>query len=244
MLCCLLLVGGWLLLTGCRERTQPALPGSASSASTSDASSTPALFPVRQDSLWGYIDRQGRSVMDPQFDRAWRFSGDRALIRKNGRYGFIDTTGTVAIKPQYADAWHFSDGVAPVQKDSLWGFVNPTGEIVVAPQFDLAPGVVEEGAPSDTAFRRARVDGQYGYRNEDGEIVIEPQFEQAWTFSDGRARVMKNGRWGYVNRQGQLVIDPRFARAWDFRGGLARVELADGRLGYIDTTGTLVWPRP
>ena len=134
--------------------------------------------------------------------------------------------------------------MAPVQKDSLWGFVNPTGEIVVAPQFDLAPGVVEEGAPSDTAFRRARVDGQYGYRNEDGEIVIEPQFEQAWTFSDGRARVMKNGRWGYVNRQGQLVIDPRFARAWDFRGGLARVELADGRLGYIDTTGTLVWPRP
>jgi hypothetical protein len=229
-----------LLALGCEKRSQPALDGEETAGV--ERQSGAGLFPIRQDSLWGFIDRTGEVAIAPQFDRAWRFSEGRALIRDGRRYGFIDTTGAVVVAPQFADAWHFSDGVAPVQTDSLWGFIDRSGEIVVAPQFDLAPGVVEEGPPGDAAFRRAQVDGQYGYRNEDGELVIQPRFDQAWTFSGGLARVRKDGRWGFINRRGEVVIDPQFAQAWDFRQGLARVQTPDGRIAYVDTTGAVVWP--
>jgi hypothetical protein len=239
-----LLAGVVLFALGCEKRSQPALDESSGTPRTATAADGGSLlFPVETDSLWGYIDRSGSVVIEPQFDRAWRFSGARALIQKDGQFGFIDTTGTVVIEPQYADAWHFSDGVAPVQTDSLWGFIDPGGEVVVSPSFGLAPAVVEEGASENGRYQRTRVDGRYGYRSEDGRMVIEPRFEQAWTFSDGRARVRRDGRWGYIDRRGQVVIEPRFQRAWDFRHGLARVETASGRLAYIDTTGTQVWPR-
>jgi len=238
-----LLAGVFLFATGCQERTQPALDGNGEARAASSSSETArVLFPVEQDSLWGYIDRTGSVVIEPQFDRAWRFSGARALIRQDGRFGFIDTTGAVVIEPKYADAWHFSDGVAPVQTDTLWGFIDPTGEVVVSPSFGLAPAVVEEGAPETGRYQRARVDGRYGYRNDDGGMVIEPRFEQAWTFSNGRARVQRDGRWGYIDRRGQLVVEPQFRQAWDFRNGLARVVTETGGLAYIDTTGAQVWP--
>ena len=33
-----------------------------------------ALFPVEQNGKWGYIDKTGRMVIEPQFDRTWDFS--------------------------------------------------------------------------------------------------------------------------------------------------------------------------
>jgi len=209
-------------------------------------SSTPpeaasVLFPVQQDSLWGFINPRGDLVIEPRFDRAWRFSDGHALVRVDGQYGFIDSTGTLAVAPRFADAWHFSEGLAPVAQDSLWGFINRDGEVVVDPQFELPPGTLEEN-PSDPDYRRARVGGQYGYRNPEGTMVIPPRFEQAWYFSDGRARIRKDGQWGFINRDGDVVIEPQFERAWDFRDGLARVETSDGTVGYVTREGTMVWP--
>lgn len=220
------------------DASAPAPTQEAQPASTAAS----ALFPVPHKEAWGYIDRHGTLVIEPQFDRAWRFSDGRALVRQGNRYGYIDTTGTTVIAPQFADAWHFSEGLAPVQADSLWGFVNRQGDLVVDPQFELVPGVLEDRS-SNGPYQRANIDGQYGFRNPSGDLVIEPRFEQAWHFSEGRARVKQNGQWGFIDQNGAVVIEPQFAQAWDFRNGLARVVLPDGRVGYVDRSGTLVWPR-
>lgn len=55
-----------------------------------------ALFPVEQDGQWRYINRTGEIVIEPQLDRAYRFSGTHALIRQEGRHGFIDPSGSVS----------------------------------------------------------------------------------------------------------------------------------------------------
>jgi hypothetical protein len=55
------------------------------------------LFPMRQKEKWGYIDRTGKVVIEPQFDFADRFSEELAAIRVGnetvGQYGYIDKTG-------------------------------------------------------------------------------------------------------------------------------------------------------
>lgn len=225
-----------LLLAGCVPEDAPSSSETAASADTA-----PALFPVPTGAGWGYINRSGTLVIQPQFDRAWRFTDGRALIREGPHFGYIDTTGAVVVEPRFSDAWHFSEGLAPVQTDSLWGFINPEGELVVDPQFDLVPGVLEDHPP-DGPYRRANVNGRYGFRNADGDLVIDPQFDQAWHFSEGRARVKQDGRWGFIDQSGAVVIPPRFEQAWDFRDGLARVTLDNGTVGYVDRDGTLVWP--
>lgn len=229
----LFVMTGLLALVGCRDTAQPALDDTGPTSET--------LFPVEQNDQWGYITPRGRLAIQPQFEQAHRFVNNRALVRQDRQYGFIDSTGAVVIEPTYADAWHFSEGLAPVQRDSLWGFIDRTGALVVDPQFELVPSVLEE-TRRDSAFHRIQVNGQYGYRNSSGTVVIPPSFDQAWYFSEGRARIRDDDRWGFIDRSGNVVIEPRFAQAWDFRNGLARVRLADGRMGYVDTSDTLVWP--
>ncbi len=40
---------------------------------------TPELFPIRQNQKWGYINRKGEVVVQPQFAQAWFFSEGLAV---------------------------------------------------------------------------------------------------------------------------------------------------------------------
>jgi hypothetical protein len=46
---------------------------------------------------YGYIDKTGKIVIKPQFDKAYDFSEGLASISLNGKWGFIDNTGKIAI---------------------------------------------------------------------------------------------------------------------------------------------------
>ncbi len=209
-----------LCLAGCREVSQPALDG------------TGPLFPVEQQGEWGYITREGDLVIEPQFDRAYRFFEDRALVRQNDRFGFIDTSGTFVIPPSYAAAGPFSEGLAPVRPDSLWGFVDRSGTMVIRPQYAMA---ARNLARPDTAHP----DGT--------EPHAEPLLFAAPTappsyFSDRYARFRQNGHWGYLDRRGDVALAPQFDSASDFRNGLARVQLQNGEMAYVTPNGTRIWP--
>lgn len=61
-------------------------------------------------SLWGYIDGQGRIVIDPQFTAARSFHCGRALVKdKNGKKFFIDITGKMVYEPMWDSYDDISD---------------------------------------------------------------------------------------------------------------------------------------
>ncbi len=235
---------GLLLLIGaaaCTEAPDDAAP----------APSDTRLYPVQQGGQWGYIDGRGDVIIAPQYDAAYAFSEDLALVRRDSLYGYIDRSGEVVIAPQFTDAWYFSDGRAAVKQDGQWGLIDTTGEIVEVfedsagaftdeARFQLDPRVRVERPQQASPLDRVRIGGLYGFRR-DGQMAIAPQFEQAWYFAEGRARVREDGQWGYIDTTGAFVVRPRFGRAWGFAGGLALVQRGD-RYGYIDTTGAFVWP--
>lgn len=199
-----------------------------------------ALLPVVEDGRWGYIDTRGAVVIRPQFERAWRFAGDLALVRRGGLYGFIHRDGSFAIEPRFTDAWHFSGGLAPVELDTTWAFVDRDGRVVADTQFNLSDTTLVESRAGTPQLHLVSSQGRYGFEAADGRSVIEPQFENAWRFSEGLARVMVGGEWGYIDRNGNLAVDPRFDLAWDFRDGAAMVQV-DGNFGYIEQTGRYLW---
>ncbi len=94
-------------------------------------------FPANNDAArWGYIDKTGAFVIEPQFDGADPFSEGLAVVavcaRRCRRYGYIDKTGTVVIKPQFEWAAEFSEGLAAVGTNSgLFGYIDKTGAFVI-----------------------------------------------------------------------------------------------------------------
>lgn len=89
-----------------------------------------SLYLVSINGLYGYIDKTGKMVIDPQFEWAVEFSENLAAVRINGKYGFIDKSGKIVIQPKFDFVRSFSDGYAAVEIDGRIKNIDKTGEYV------------------------------------------------------------------------------------------------------------------
>lgn len=85
------------------------------------------LAPVRDaaTSLWGYVDRQGRWAIAPQFDAAYSFADGLAGINIDGKRGFLAPDGSFAVVPQFDDFTRHDGGAAAVKTAEGWGVIAP-----------------------------------------------------------------------------------------------------------------------
>jgi hypothetical protein len=58
------------------------------------------LAAIKVGGKWGYIDKGGRIVINPQFDSVGLFSEGLADVGLGGRHGSIDKTGRYVWNPQ------------------------------------------------------------------------------------------------------------------------------------------------
>jgi hypothetical protein len=65
------------------------------------------LFPVRVKAKTGYIDSQGKLIINPQYDEGWGFSEGLAPVRVGNKWGYINHQGRIVIKPQFFQASPF-----------------------------------------------------------------------------------------------------------------------------------------
>ncbi|MCX6844402.1 MAG: WG repeat-containing protein [candidate division WOR-3 bacterium] len=198
--------------------------------------------------LYGYINKAGKVVTEPQFDWVSDFHDGLAFFMNEGtppdRWGYINKAGKVVIRPQFEKAGDFSEGLAPVRIDGKWGYIDRAGRVVIAPQFAEERGFSEGLAAvgfGGGPLRRLDLDGGewngpgegsgYGYIDKTGKMVIKPQFSRAGDFSDGLAQVWVGGGVGRSERAERQSID---------RSHKSRY-IDTYRFGYIDKTGKYIW---
>lgn len=167
-------------------------------------------------SKYGYIDRTGKYVIEPQFDEAKDFSDDGlapvgfaqdiAVLSEVPQTGLTgDEERDKAISEEEKNKPQISEGEIRVVK---WGLINEIGKIVVNPIFDNIENFSEGLA---VASRGIGNFSTCGYIDKTGKYVIEPKFDQCDSFRNGIAYVTpQNG--DSVNVQGvpfdkKLVID-------------------------------------
>ncbi len=221
------------------------------------------LFPIRQNGKWGYINRKGVIIIEPQFlgvaskDYLFNIGWSEGLapVRfSNGFWGYIDKTGKTVIEPRFGLASRFSEGLARVMSNGrLVAYINKTGEIVIPPRYcymgdsgDFTEGLAYvEFIPGCISFSHSHVDRrtEYGYIDKTGKMILPRLGGGAW-FVEGLAPVgSTNSKFGYMDRQGKTIIEPQFANAMSFDKGLAYVVI-DKKNVYIDKTGKTVIDPP
>jgi hypothetical protein len=207
----------------------------------------PKLSPERKV---GFIDRDGKTVIDAKFDAARPFSQGLAAVRLKGKWGYIGHDGKYAIEPQFDpvgvldypgdDPMDFSEDCAAVRSEDLVGFIDRTGKFVIPPKFTSA-WAFNEGL----AAAQDRFSGKWGFIDKQGKWAIKPTFADALSFSDGVAAVSTKPRgadagWGYINKSGSFVVKPQYALALAHHDGLALVLTLDNgtyKGKYIDKKG-------
>ncbi|MGA2327494.1 MAG: WG repeat-containing protein [Bryobacteraceae bacterium] len=222
------------------------------------------LARIKKGKLIGFIDKTGRTVIEPQFsepkasERSLELGGAAAVplfstaspgffeglavFEKERKQGYIDQNGKVVIPAQFDYASGFREGLALIGINGKWGFVDPGGRLAIPAQYD-------EGTHFSQGLAAVRSGRRWSYVDRAGETVLAVEFDEARAFSEDLAAVRQGKLWGYIDRTGRLAIQPRFSAAWEFQEGRALV--ADKTppnwdFGFINRAGKLIdtlWAR-
>ena len=73
----------------------------------------------------------------------------------------------------------------------------------------------------------------YGFIDKKGDFVIPEKYDDAYSFDNGVARVVKGDKWSLIDPSGNRVTSTKYSAIESFNEGLARVE-KDDRFGFIN----------
>lgn len=132
------------------------------------------LYPILENDQWGYMNRQGETVIEAVYDRADDFCEDGFAavgIKENRkiRYGIIDTEGNEVLPMIYTDI-EWDNGMYHLRS------LNEDGEVKVG-FFNTKNGFLQEPV-YDAVFPNEQlvevyIEDCYGFvRGDNGEIVI------------------------------------------------------------------------
>jgi hypothetical protein len=171
---------------------------------------------------WGFIDKTGSMIIQPQFADVRDFSEGMASVQIGGSWGVIDKTGRVIIAPQYDGVNSFSEGVAVAYQRNEVYFIDPAGRRLRS----FGTDKVQLSIYDNARFSEGLIDAydpakaKSGYLDKGGNFVITPMYEEAAPFSQGLARVLviedAEERLAFIDHNGRFVIPPSFNTDGDF----------------------------
>lgn len=204
--------------------------------------------------LIGFVDRQGRWVIEPTFGYAESFGphGVAPAQRSRNAYGLIDTKGHWVLEPEYnRDMDPFDDdGLASFQitgGDYERGFMNTRGEICIAPGRYMERHRSGGFARSNYQYYRAN-----GSRLEyNAQLCMGDDFRPLGGFAVVRLDRMKahgdqpgqERNWALLHADGQVVPMPSSLREplTGADGWLLPECLNTPWVPFIDQQGHVVW---
>jgi WG containing repeat len=226
------------------------------------ADSQHQLLVIVRNGKYGYINHEGKIVIQPQFiwaggflqglgivyvcghyasiDASGNFHAARIALKgglqpreRSGNFGFVDASGKFKIPPTFEDAYPFSQGLAAVQKENKWGFINTKGDIVIRPRFKAA-FYFQNGV--------GVVEDESGFAIIDrvGNVVASGFSYIDW-INEGRVPASGEKWSGFLDVAGKVVIPFIYGSVQPFSEGLAAVG-KDGKWGYVDRRGRVVIP--
>ena len=204
------------------------------------------IFPFNKREKWGYKNKTGKIVIQPQYQKANNFVSltvdNNSLIKEptpiagvqiNNKWGFINHKGDFVIPPQYDVVSNsFFEGMSRISTNDKWGFLDSSGNIIVQPQYEFISNFGE----GLVAFR---INGKTGYLNKKGEIVIKPIFDQSYIFVNGLALTQLDKKWGFIDKSGKWTIPPRYETANEFSENLAGVKIGN-KFGFINKNNEII----
>ena len=185
-------------------------------------SETNTLKPFLIEEKWGYKDNKGIIVVSPIWNYADNFYEGFAVVRNDkGWYGYIDSDGQPLIRCQFKEAMKFINGIALIQtSDGCWEHINYAGEILHnCPWIDVFPyseGLAVVRKPINDIDQICGIYARYGYINEERELVIPCNYSEAFSFSNGYAKVTTEfGDSGFINKEGKFTYSHDIVEPYD-----------------------------
>lgn len=203
---------------------------------------------------YGFIDRTGAVIIEPEWDSVGVFIHGTAVVKVLDWYGLIDASGQLFVLATYEAVKSAPSGAVLFGRASSGKYVALDSTGAVMREYDLDrlryPQLLVFGFSNGFAtfyFDPPRPDGKeqsqsrWGWVSESGTITLAP--EGLGLSSDGFGdrgwisfRDRKTGRWGFLDTTATIVVPPTldYSSVGSFRDGRALVSKDARRYGAID----------
>ena len=205
---------------------------------------------------YGFIDRDGNVVIEPQFQYASKFCSGRACIftgtmtssnlPKDGLYGYIDSDGKEIIPLIYEKARDFNNnGLASVCKNGKYGIIDTDGNTVVDFTYDYID--YSEANHLFRAFNGTLTlpfkhpsSGTYHILDDDGIEKWNKKCD-GLDMCDGYIKIKKNDKYAVYSLDGKKRTDYVFKSLDNLSDSLICFQKSGGKkYGYIDINGKVI----
>lgn len=198
--------------------------------------------------LYGYINKYGKVIIQPEFLQAFDFKNGRALVKyKDGIYAIIDKSGKAITELDYYNI-SAADGDYLIFTDDsgFSGYIDYDGKKISNVMFKearpFADGYAAVGVSTGSN------DIKFGVIDKKGNFVIQPQFGSIQYIGEGMFAAAEKPhpsfndlfvRKAIVDKEGKILSDYRYFDIGGFLNGVSSV--SDGVSTYfIDNKGKMV----
>lgn len=188
---------------------------------------------------WGFIDGNGKLVVNPQFERVGNFHHGLAAVRWKGKWGYIDGKGKMAVPPRYDSAGDFVEaGLAVVTLDGQHQLIDRAGKAVGdALDASVEHVSLREGRPAQLSvtyreeYRSA--DGERRYAK-DGLRVVSGYGKDLFVGIDS------HGMYGLLDADWNWRVEPKFSDITRQKDDPLALGIGDDEVVLIDDKGALI----
>ncbi|MEY3416805.1 MAG: hypothetical protein RL060_916 [Bacteroidota bacterium] len=94
------------------------------------------LLPVEINNKWGFINAEGKVVIDAKYEMPIDFNDNGlAIAVSHQKYGIINQLGIEVIPPHYQELMWLSNTLLSYRKEALWGVINLKEQTIIPAQF-------------------------------------------------------------------------------------------------------------
>lgn len=216
------------------------------------------LFPISINNKLGYINNEGRIVIEPQFngdphyyhlEKQWDFSEGLAAVKcfdeynmGSGKWGYIDITGKFVIEPQFYEVSSFSEGLARIlvgdDERAKYGYIDKSGNFKIKPHFNIASNFSE-------GFATVRIGSKYS-SNKSGNLTNQ-RLKDPNNLSEGFYNIKIDDIEidklapinGYIDKLGNIFFNQKLIKTYrntlDFKEGSAIIEIDNKKDAFFDS---------
>lgn len=164
-----------------------------------------AAFCTRDDK-WGFVDKSGKVVLTPKYDRLAMANHGLAEARLDGRKGVIDMATGKEVIPfgEYDDLSLCVENEAIlVRKGNYCGLVDRHDKFVINPRYKR---LMED---EEGLFVFVTDDDKAGWCDGEGKEIIPSRYAELMGFIGkdmAPVRLESDGKWGIIDREGNTVM--------------------------------------
>lgn len=174
------------------------------------AALTPQLIKIKQNGLWGWVDRRtGRVLQSPKYENVSKsYALEGALeVEQNGKTGLSAADGRIIVKPLYTSFRYLG-----YQNSSILGYTAANGKsgIMDTSGREITPPIYEdlEQGPAPGIIAAAE-NGKTGIIAADGRVIVPLRYSSATPLGNVM-KICLDNKCGLVNAAGKEIVPPLY----------------------------------